>query len=190
MNTNKEFLVLALSFILLSLYSSPSIAKFMIEPRVQSINGQFDVGSIDGKFTGQSMGLNLGYIGDNIMAGISLEKGDYKYDSNLSADSYKDYKGGGVGSYLAFHFWNRYRVITSYLNSTLEPEDNDSLRYFGQYASLGIGYRVWSGLLLNYEFFKNQFTQLEDDSSGKTTGLDSNIKTQGSHLYLSYVLVF
>ena len=76
------------------------------------------------------------------------------------------------------------------MNSSLEPIDNNSTRFFGQYVSLSLGYRIHNGLMLNYTEFRNQYTQIEDDDTGKTEGLTKNIRESGGNLSLSYILAF
>ena len=105
-------------------------------------------------------------------------------------NNYKKYNGGGVGSFLGFHFFDSFKIWTGYLNSTLEPTSNRDFRYFGQHVSFGLGLRVYQGLMINAEGFRNQYTQEENDETGKTRGLDDNIKTEGQIYYLSYIFIF
>ncbi|MDH5414594.1 MAG: hypothetical protein OEW87_10690, partial [Flavobacteriaceae bacterium] len=95
-----------------------------------------------------------------------------------------------IGTYIAFHFWDFFRIWTGYLNSTLEPKGNNNYRFFGQHISIGVGFRLYDGLMLNFQDARNQFTQLEDDITKKTSGLASNIKTEAQSIGLSYVLLF
>jgi hypothetical protein len=162
----------------------------MVEPGIKIYSGDFEVSERSGEFTGKVANLNLGYMNKSFMIGITLEKGDYEYDSELTENDYKKFDGGGVGTYIGFIFFDRIRLWTNYLNSTLEPKSNNDIRYFGQSFTYGLGYRIVDGLLINYQVFSNQFTQIEDDSTGKTQGLESNIRTQGNSLSLSYILVF
>ncbi len=161
----------------------------MIEPSYHYVTGSYSVADRSGDFTGKVGGLNLGYMGEFFMAGLALEKGDYEYDSTITESGYTQFTGGGVGTYIAFHFYDRIRLWTGYLNSTLEPKDNDDFRYFGQHISVGLGLRVVDGFLINFTDFRNHFTQIEDDTTGKTTGLTNNIKTSGQSWSISYIIV-
>ncbi len=162
----------------------------MVEPSFNYYNGNFKVNGSQGSFTGEVTGLNLGYMGNIFMAGLALERGNYVYDSDVTTDGYQYFLGGGVGTYIAFHFFDRIRLWTGYLNSVLEPKSNTNVRYFGQHVSIGLGLRVYDGFMLNIQDFRNQYTQQEDDVTGKTTGLPSNIKTQGLVYGLSYIFAF
>lgn len=134
--------------------------------------------------------MNVGYIGDYFLAGLNFELGNFTYSDNITDDGYTHFKGGGVGTYLGFHFYDRIKIWTGYLNSSIEPKSNDDFRYYGQQVSFGIGYRVWDFVLLNYEVFRNYFTQYEDDTTGKTQGLEQNIKTEMQAISLSMFLIF
>lgn len=177
------------TFILL-FFINTAYASFLVEPQYHAYTGTFSAGQEKGDLSGKVMAINLGYLGNHFMIGFSIEKGQYTYDSNLTSDKYTHFNGGGVGSFIGFYFLDHFKIWTGYLNSTLEPTSNNDTRYFGQHVSLGIGYRVYEGLMLNLQGFKNQFTQMESDITGKTTGLDTNIKTDGHSLALSYILVF
>jgi hypothetical protein len=192
MSIEKEYLVTALtkSIYLLILLPSIAQAKFMLEPAAHHYRGSFSVGDESGNFTGNVANIMAGYLGPYFMAGIQLEKGQYVYDDNLTSDGYEKFDGGGVGSYIGFHFMDRFRILTGYLNTSLEPVDKSQTRYFGQHVSISLGYRIVDGLMVNFTDFRNQFTQFENDDTGKTEGLDSNIKTSGNSLSLSYVLAF
>ena len=192
MNIKKEFLVITTikCFFILIISIKAASAAFMVEPSINYYSADFEVSDRSGSFTGKVAGLNLGYMNENFMVGITLEKGSYEFDSDLTTEGYENFDGGGIGTFISFIFWDRIRVWTGYLNSTLEPTDNSDFRYFGQHFSYGIGSRIVDGLLFNYKMFSNQFTQEENDTTGKTTGLDSNIKTNGSSFSLSYILVF
>ena len=191
MNTNKESLASRTRFLTLLLFISFSVhAKFMVEPFYKSYQGEFKRGTEKGVIDGQVYGLNTGYLGDYFMMGLTFENGQFQSDAELTADGYEKYTGGGIGSYLGFHFLDRYKLWTGYLNSAIQPTNNKDYRLFGQHVTFGLGYRVYQGLIFNVEGFRNQFTQQEDDVTGKTTGLDTNIKTQGTAYFLSYFLVF
>ena len=192
MNIIKGSLAIALTKFIFLYLSFIGLAQsaFMVEPGIKLYSGEFKVAERTGEFTGKVANLNLGYMDKNFMVGITLEKGDYEYDSEVTEDGYEKFDGGGVGTYIGFIFFDRIRVWTNYLNSTLEPKSNSDIRYFGQNFTYGLGYRVYDGLLINYQFFSNHFTQKEDDTTGKTEGLLSNIKTQGTSLSLSFILVF
>lgn len=191
MNTNKEYLVLLSKILLTTLiFTNYSYARFMVEPFYKSYQGEFSRGTEDGNLSGQVYGLNLGYLGEYFMAGMSFENGQYKSDNTLTENNYEKYTGGGIGSYLGFHFLDRYKLWTGYLNSTLEPTENTDYRLFGQHVSFGLGVRVYEGLMFNIEGFRNQYTQQENDLTGKTTGLGTNIKSEGTSYFLSYFLIF
>lgn len=167
-----------------------SWARFLVEPSYNYYQGQFSAGENSGDLVGRVYGLNLGYLGEYFMIGFTVETGKYDYDRSVSSNNTTKFDGGGVGTFLGFHLWDRWKVWTGYLNSTLEPTNNNDTRYFGQHISYGLGYRLYKGLLINIYEFKNQFTQLEDDTTGKTTGLESNIKTSGVNFSLSYLFIF
>lgn len=162
----------------------------MLEPRVFTTSATFEVGNEDGNMTAKGYGLKIGYLGEYFMAGVNLEKQTVETQSGFNVDGYKRFDGGGIGTYMGFHFWDLLKVWTSYLNTTLEPTSNRDYRYFGQYVSFGLGLRIHEGLLISYEGFRNQYTQEEDDETGKTRGLDDNIKTEGANYILSYILTF
>lgn len=180
----------ALFLFILVFASTYGHASLMLEPRVFTTTATFDAGNNDGNLTGKGYGLKIGYLGEYFMAGINLEKQTVETQSGFSTDNYQKFDGGGIGTFMGFHFWDLLKVWTSYLNTTLEPTSNRDYRYFGQYVSFGIGFRVYQGLLISYEGFRNQYTQEENDETGKTRGLDDNIKTEGSNLILSYILKF
>ena len=167
-----------------------SWGKFLVEPSYNYYQARFSAGEESGSFTGEVYGLNLGYLGDYFMAGVTLEKGIYTYDSNVTSTGDTKFDGGGVGTFLGFHLLDKFKIWTGYLNSTLEPVSKSDKRYFGQHFSYGLGYRIYNGLMINIYEFKNQFTQLEDDSTGKTTGLTPTLKTTGLIYSLSYIFIF
>jgi hypothetical protein len=184
-------LVLLSKLILLSfLFLNTAYARFLVEPAYHHYVGTFSAGTEDGDFSAKVTSLNLGYLGENILLGFTFEKGQYTFDSNVTTDAYSNFDGGGVGTFIGFNFWDRFKIWSSYLNSSLEPTANNDIRYFGQHVSFGFGYRVYEGLMLNLQSFRNQYTQKEDDVTGKTTGLDTNIKTEGYSYFLSYILIF
>lgn len=169
---------------------SSAWTKFIIEPSYNYYHGRFDSENGRGNLTGHVYGVNFGYLGEYFMAGVSIETGKYQYDNHVTVEKYRKFDGGGAGTFVGFHIFDRIKLWTGYLNSTLEPIDNNDIRYFGQHFSYGIGYRIYDGIMLNLYEFKNQFTQIEDDNTGKTNGLNPSIKTQGSNLSISYILVF
>lgn len=162
----------------------------MIEPEAKYIQGEYKGSNSSAQMSGTSSTLKLGYIGKYFMAGLLLDYGALKFNDGVNDLTNKFYKGGGVGSYLGFHFGNYFKIWTSYLNSSLEPVSDDSQRLFGQQVDFGLGYRIWSKIFLNYSYSTNVYTQLEDDSTGKTTGLDSNTRVNFSSLGLSAVFIF
>lgn len=162
----------------------------MVEPYYKFYNGDYETGPNTGHFSGAVYGAHVGYLGDNFMAGLTFENGEYNAGSTISETGSNRFKGGGIGTFLGFHFLDRWKIWTGYLNSALEPTNNRDKRYFGQHASVGIGYRLWEGLMFNFESFQNVYTQVEDDITGITDGLDQKIKTQGVSYSLSYILVF
>lgn len=195
MNTLREFTVNRTNYffyilIVLSL-SHQAYAKFMLEPHIDNISGDFSIVSGgEGSMNGTSTGLRAGYLGQYFLAGINFERGHFTYDSNVTSNGNRYFAGGGFGTYLGFHFLDRWRIWTAYLNSALEPVSNSKIRYFGQQASLGVGYRVSGGWMLNYEYLNNTFTQIEDDTTGKTSGLTQNIRVVGYSLSLSFIATF
>lgn len=195
MNTLKEFLgkaTKALSlFICLWLFPSlEAQARFNVEPFYRKYSGDFKRNSQKGSISGDSTGMNLGYIGDYFLAGVSMELGNFTYSDHITDQGYTHFRGGGIGTYLGFHFYDRVKLWTGYLNSSIEPKSNDKFRYYGQQVSFGLGVRVWDYILLNYEVFSNYFTQYEDDETGKTGGLDSNIRTNMQAFGISAFLIF
>lgn len=166
------------------------MAKFLVEPSYRAYSGSFDSKEDKGSFTAQTFALNLGYTGEYFLAGLWLEKGNFSFDDGLTSDNYNNYSGGGVGTFLGFHFFDRWKVWSAYQNSSIEPQDNNDLRYFGQFVSFGVGYRIYGGFIFNVEGFRNQYTQQENDTTGKTSGLDRNIKTQGTSYSISYLMSF
>lgn len=195
MNTLKESTArptsLALAIVILFAFHAPAAqARFNVEPYFKKYWGGFEKGDGKGNISGDSSGMNVGYIGDYFLAGLSFELGNFKYSSNVTDDGHTLFRGGGVGTYLGFHFYDRVKLWTGYLNSSIEPKHDDSYRYYGQQVSFGLGIRVWDFILLNYEVFNNYFTQIEDDETGKTQGLDTNIKTQKQAIGLSAFFIF
>lgn len=171
--------------------NSQAHALFMVEPHIDNINGTFSVvAGEEGSLNGTSTGLRVGYLGEYFMAGMNFEKGHFTYDSNITQYGHKYFTGGGVGTYLGFHFLDHWRIWTGYLNSVLEPVSNDDIRYFGQQVSLGVGYRITGGWMLNYFYYNNYFTQYEDDITGKTGSLTSDIRVVGSSISLSFIQVY
>lgn len=162
----------------------------MVEPYYKFYSGSFQSGENSGDFNGRIFGTNVGYLGEYFMAGLTFERGQYTSDSDLTTNGYEKYDGGGIGTYLGFHFLDLYKLWTGYLNSALEPTANKDIRYFGQHVSFGFGWRIWEGLLINVEGFRNVYTQQEDDITGKTEGLETNMRTEGTSYFLSYFLVF
>ena len=132
--------------------------------------------------------INLNCV-DSILVGLDKISSKTYFNEGFSSQTGKIYSGGGIGTFLGFHFWDRLRVETTYLNSALEANSNDEFRYFGQYFSYGLGLRLWKGFMLNYSKFNNQYTQSENDETGLTLGLSNNIKTEGESISLSYILV-
>jgi len=124
------------------------------------------------------------------MAGLNFERGWLSSDGDITSTGASSFKYGGIGTFLGFHFLNRFKLYTSYTNTSLEPRNNDDFRYFGQQVSFGLGYRIWDIILINYELINNVYTQIEDDTTGKTNGLNSNIRVNKQSLGLSMVLVF
>lgn len=165
-------------------------ARFLVEPKVISYSGEFKVGQESGKYSGNGYGVSLGYFGNHFMAGINIEKTQIKTGSGFNDKGYQTFNGGGVGTFIGFYFLDSFKLWTGYLNSVLEPTSNNDYRYFGQHFSIGLGYRFYEGFMLNIEGFRNQYTQEENDVTGQTRGLDSNIKTEGTAYSISYIFAF
>jgi hypothetical protein len=185
-------MVLLSKTLLFLLLLSPQfcLARFLVEPGYTHYSGRFDGDNGRGNLKGNVFGLNTGYLGENFMVGLTIEKGQYEFDSELTSAGHKKFDGGGLGSFIGFHLYDRVKIWTGYLNSSIEPTSNNNIRYFGQQVSFGLGYRLHEGLMLNLQSFSNQFTQIESDITGKTTGLARNIKTSGHSLSASYFLIF
>lgn len=181
-NIEKGFLAILLSL----LTSNFAKAAFLVEPKYQIHNGQLKVAQTKTSYNAEGAALNIGYMGEYFLAGLSLEKSRFVFDDPFASLTGKIYDGGGVGTFIGFHLWDRIKIETTYLNSTLEANSNSNSRYFGQYFAFGIGLRLWRGLMLNMQYYENQYTQLEDDITGKTQGLNSHIKTAGNIVGLSY----
>lgn len=195
MNILKEFTVNRINqffiFLICIGLSSKAYALFMLEPHISNISGDFSIVSgSDGNLTGTTHGLRVGYLGQYFMCGLNMEKGHFKYDSEVSPYGNQYFTGGGFGTFIGFHFLDHWRLWTGYLNSALEPVSKDDRRYFGQQASFGLGYRVIGGWMVNYEYFNNYFTQYEDDLTGKTGSLENNIRVVGQSLSLSFIAAF
>lgn len=199
MNIQKEFTVkltklytkylFIFSVIIISL-TSDTFASFLVEPHFNSISGSFTRGDKDGKLNGETAGLRLGYSDNFFMIGLNFENGHFSYDNNLTSNGYSHFQGGGIGTFLGFHFLERLRLWTGYLNTTLEAKGNTSQRFFGQQVEFGLGYRFWGPMLINYKYFNNYFTQEEDDITGKTGSIDDVIRVVGSSVSISAIFIF
>lgn len=165
-------------------------ARFLVEPHFNRYTGTFTRGSESGDFKGEALGLNAAYIGEHFIMGLNFEKGAFIFDNNFHSNGHSIWESGGVGTFLGFYFFDKVKIWTGYMNSSAEPRNLKTYRLFGQHASFGVGYRVFDGLMANFEMFTNYYTQSEDDTTGKTSGLSENIKTQGSSFSLSYILIF
>ena len=185
MNTVKGFLVILLS----SFLATEAKANLLLEFKQQFIEGELKFSQTERTFQSQGQGLKIGYMGKYILAGIIIDKNQTKFNNSFGTQSSTSYSSGGIGTFLGFHFWDRLRIETTYLNSALEPNSNSSFRYFGQYFSYGLGFRIWKGLMINANQFTNHYTQSEDDDIGTTNGLSQNIKTSGQNISLSYIFV-
>jgi hypothetical protein len=167
-----------------------SYASFLVEPHFSRVDARFTRSNEKGNVTGEVSGLRVGYSDNNFMVGLNFEKGHYSYDSNLTDNGYSHFSGGGVGTFIGFHFYERIRIWSGYLNSALESNTNSSQRFFGQQVELGLGYRVWENVLINYSYFNNYFTQEENDITGKTGSIDQVIRVVGSNISISAVFIF
>ena len=195
MNTLKEcmdkltklYLLVALSIFIITFKAQ---AKFLVEPQYRVYQGDYKGDGIKGSLKGEGSSINLGYIGKHFMAGVSAEKGWLNFNKSLVDAGPTNFTYGGFGTFLGFHFFNRIKIYTGYMNTSIEPSNDSSFRYFGQEAYFGIGYRLWDFVLLNYDYMSNVYTQLEDDNTGKTSGLDSNFKTTKQSIGLSCIFIF
>lgn len=185
MNIVKGFLGILLSLF----FSLAAQAALLLEFKAQQDSGDLSFSGTERSFISNGQGLKVGYMGHNILAGIIVDQNRTQFNESLPGQSGKIFSGGGIGTFLGFHFWDRLRIETTYLNSALEPNSNDNFRYFGQYFSYGLGFRLWKGLMLNMSQFNNQYTQSENDETGLTQGLNTNIKTSGRSLSFSYIFV-
>ena len=188
-HTNKNFYLLT-TIILSIFFSQIAHASFLVEPHLSSITAKFTRGDKEGDVSGEVSGLRLGYSDTNFMIGLNFEKGHYTYDSNLTDNAYSHFSGGGVGTFIGFHFFERVRIWSGYLNSALESNTNSSQRFFGQQVEIGVGYRVWQNILINYSYFNNYFTQEESDITGKTGSIDEVIRVVGSNISVSAIFIF
>ena len=194
MSTLKEYMGkltnLILTSLILLMISGPAMARFNVEPTYKRHWGTFERGDLKGSLSGESTSLNAGYLGDYFMAGVTAEIGNFHYSSTIMDEKFTVFTGGGIGTYLGFHFFDRLKLWTGYLNSTLEPKSNEDFQYFGQQITFGLGIRLWKYLLLNYEVHNNYFTQYEDESTGATEGLETNIREKKRSIGLSAFLIF
>jgi hypothetical protein len=139
---------------------------------------------------GEVLGLRLAYTNKFFMMGLNFEKGHYTYDREVSTLGHSYFNGGGVGTFLGFHFLDRIRIWTGYLNSTLESTNENNQRFFGQQVEFGVGLRVYKSIFLNLNHFNNFFTQEENDVDGKTGSIDEVIKVTGNSLSISTMFIF
>ena len=184
----KQFKLLFL--FLLCLNSHLVYGRFLVEPSTLYTQGRFEGVNGRGDFNGTGFGLNLGYAGNRFFIGLNLERLELKFQDHFTNENFETFIGGGVGSFMGFQLFDRIKIWTTYLNSTLEPVSNKKIRYFGQYYAIGLGLRLIDGLMLNAQSFTNHYTQIEDDTTGKTSGLDKNLATFGQSYGLSYLLLF
>jgi hypothetical protein len=169
------------------LLSQSSFAALLLEPRLILDQGSLEVASESTSYTSQGTGIDIGYMGDYFLAGITIERNTARFEDPFLGNSFNNYSQGGIGTFMGFHFYDRFRLQTTYINTSLEPSSNRSIRYFGQYFAFSLGLRIYDGLMLNVNSYNNVYTQLEDDNTGLTTGLTNNIKTRGNALYFSYI---
>lgn len=175
---------------LLACLSTNTYARFLVEPQYRIYTGDYKGNGSKGDLKGEGAILNLGYIGDYFMAGISAEKGYLSFDGDITGNGASNFTYGGFGTFLGFHFFNRFKLYTGYMNTSIEPSNDGSYRYFGQQINFGLGYRIWDFVILNYEYMTNVYTQIEDDNTGKTSGLSSNIRSNKQSLGLSFIFIF
>ncbi len=191
MSIAKEFLGKHIKYLLsFLLFSQVAFASFLVEPHFNKVSGTFERADTEGDMTGEYLGLRLAYTNKFFMIGINLEKGHYSYDSEVSATKHSHYNGGGVGTFLGFHFFDRLRIWTGYLNSVLEANGNKDQRFFGQQVEFGIGYRLWKNIFVNYSYINNFFTQEENDITGETGSIEEIIKVKSNSLSISSIFVF
>lgn len=192
MNTLGEFWVTISKFAIVAVaLSNMAHAKFMVEPHWDKLQGTISNYQAEKvEFTGDMNGLNLGYLGRNIMAGMILQLGRMSFKKDPTGDGEKYFKAGGIGTYLGFHFRGVIKLWSEYQNTNLEPTHADDRRYFGQQVAFGLGYRIYDGILINYKYFNNYYTQKEEDETGKTSSLERNMRTYGQSFGLSFVLVW
>ena len=177
-------------FITLFFLSNNAQALFLVEPMAKSITATIETNGRLGNMRVQLGGVKLGYLNEYFIAGIEIQKGLARMEKSPFALDYKEYNAGGIGTFLGFHFYDRYKIWTGYLNTNYEPVKYNSIRYFGQQISFGIGIRIYSGFLLSYEVFNNYFTQKENDNTGITETIGKTIRARGSSANLSYMMVF
>ena len=171
------------------LFLNSSYGYFMVEPHYNIFRGKIDDNKNENFFEGHTFGARIGYIGENLLMGVNVVSGNFNFQNEFYETKEDQFKGGGIGSFLGFHT-QHIKIWVGYLNSTLEARQNAQGRYFGQYVSYGIGVNLFSNLYLNNEYFQNYYTSYEDDETGKTEGLDKNIKTIGNYFSLSILSYF
>ena len=178
-------------FILAVLFSTTTAnARFMIEPQFRVYSGDYKGNDRKGDLHGEGNAIHLGYIGDFFMAGISAEKGWLHMDGNIMGNNAQNFVYGGLGTYMGFHFMNRLKIYTGYVNTTLEPTNISTYRFFGPQINFGLGWRIFDFIILNYEYMNNVYTQEENDETGKTDGLPSNIRSTKQAYGISFLFVF
>ena len=173
------------------LYSSnTAFARFMIEPQYRVYSGDYKGNGRSGDLHGEGNAIHIGYIGEFFMAGVSAEKGWMHIDGNIMGNGSENFVYGGLGTYMGFHFMNRLKIYTGYVNTTLEPTNVSTYRFFGQQVNFGIGWRIVDFIILHYEYMNNFHTQEENDITGKTDGLSSNIRSNKQAYGISFIFVF
>lgn len=192
MNIRKEFTVKLTKYIFIILLFNISLAhaRFLFEPQWRVYSGDYKGGGTNGSLRGETSNLHVGYIGESFMAGLSFERGWLNIEDDITDTDANTFKYGGVGTFMGFHFLNRIKIYTGYTNTSLEPRNNDDFRYFGQQVNFGLGYRFWDIFILNYEYMNNFYTQIEDDTTGKTSSLNSNIRSDKHSYGISMILIF
>ena len=171
--------------------SNLAFAKFTVEPHWDKLQGTISNYQDDKvKFSGDMNGINIGYLGENVMAGMVMQLGRLSFKKDPTGDGEKYFKAGGIGTYLGFHFRGTIKIWSEYQNTNIEPTTANDRRYFGQQVSFGLGYRIYDGVLINYKYFNNYYTQKEDDTTGKTSSLDRNMRTFGQSFGLSFIFVW
>ena len=167
-----------------------SEAKFLTEIMLKHYDSKIKDENGTNRFSGDAQALNLGYLNEWFTMGVALEMGNFKFKVPAFPVASQYFTGGGIGTFLGFHFFNRIKIQSTYLNKQYKSKNNEDFSYFGQSVAATLGIRIVSGLMFNIEYFNNYFTQVENHATGATESLDPIVRTYGTNFGLSYIFIF